>query len=116
MTVSELEELLERQLDDYGITDFVREHRFHDVRRWRFDFAWLNRMLAVEVDGGTRNFGRHNRFDGFAKDCEKFNTAVLMGWRVLRFNSDMVKDETAINVIEQALMEFDSRPQLKAVA
>jgi very-short-patch-repair endonuclease len=106
LTSSDLETLLEKQLLDIGVEDFVREHRFHPVRRWRFDFAWPDRLFAVEVDGGTMNFGRHNRPGGFAKDAEKMNTATLMGWRILRFDAAMVKDETAITVIEEGLMEF----------
>lgn len=33
--------------------EFVREHRFHPTRRWRFDFAWPDEKVALEVEGGT---------------------------------------------------------------
>lgn len=59
----------------------VREYRFHETRRWRFDFAWPSHMVAVEIDGR----GRHQTVDGVRKDCEKHNTATLRGWRVLRY-------------------------------
>ena len=59
----------------------VREYRFHDTRRWRFDFAWPDIKLAVEIDGR----GRHQTVVGCRSDCEKANEAIRLGWRVLRF-------------------------------
>lgn len=61
--------------------DLVREHRFHPVRLWRWDFAFPSQLLAVEIDGR----GRHQTVAGVRSDCEKANEAVRMGWRVLRF-------------------------------
>lgn len=81
----------------------VREHRFHSVRKWRFDFAYPDFMIAVEIEGGTRNNGRHNRHEGFTADCEKYNTAVVMGWRVLRFTSEMVSHGQLKATVEKAL-------------
>lgn len=59
-------------------------------------------MIAVEVEGGTWSGGRHTRGDGFEKDCEKYNTAALAGWRVLRFTGAQVQSGIAITVIEGA--------------
>jgi very-short-patch-repair endonuclease len=64
-----------------------REYRFHPTRRWRFDFAWPAEKLAVEIEGR----GRHQTFIGFRNDCEKYNAALLLGWRVLRFPAADVK-------------------------
>lgn len=80
-----------------------REVRFHSTRRWRLDFAWPSRMLAVEVDGGTWVQGRHTRPRGFEADCEKLNAAALLGWTVLRVTSDMVRDGRALALVEQAM-------------
>ena len=80
-----------------------REYRFHPVRRWRFDFALPERRLAVEVEGGTWTGGRHTRGSGFEKDCEKYNQAVLLGWRVLRFTPGAIKSGEALTTIEQVL-------------
>jgi very-short-patch-repair endonuclease len=68
---------------------FVQEHRFSE-RKWRFDFAWPAKALAVELEGGSWVRGRHNRPQGFENDCEKYNAAALLGWRVLRFTTGMV--------------------------
>ena len=60
------------------------EWRFHPVRRWRFDLAWPSYKLALEVEGGVWTGGRHSRGKGMVADMAKYNTATLMGWRVLR--------------------------------
>lgn len=81
------------------------ELRFHPVRKWRFDFAWPDRKLAAEVDGGVWIGGRHNRGTGFERDCEKLNAAAVLGWRVLRFTTAMIKDGRAFNVLQDALKQ-----------
>ena len=66
-----------------GWPEPVAEFRFAPPRRWRFDLAWVELKVAVELQGGVRSGGRHNRPAGFAADCEKFSTAASMGWRVM---------------------------------
>lgn len=76
----------------YGLPEPVAEHRFaaHVLspkgrpRAWRFDWAWLEQKVALEVEGAVWIGGRHTRGAGFLKDMEKYNTAVALGWRVLR--------------------------------
>lgn len=71
--------------------DPVREYWFakHLKRKWRFDFAWPDLKVAVEIEGGTfsRGGGRHGRGGGHHKDCDKYNRATILGWKVLRFSS-----------------------------
>ena len=81
----------------------VREHRFHPTRKWRFDFAFPDHKLAVEIEGGIWANGRHTRGSGFKADMEKYNEAALLGWKVLRFDGDAVRTGTAINTVLQAL-------------
>jgi len=69
------------------------EYRFHEKRKWRFDFAWPDSMVAVEIEGGTFVRGRHTRGMGHHKDCEKYNQATLLGWRVLRFTALHLRDD-----------------------
>jgi hypothetical protein len=78
--------------------------------QYRFDFAWPDRWLAVEVDGGhfmvRRDkqgrpwpVGHHGTSDQLRKD----NLAALLGWRVLRFDHSMIRSGEAIQTIKRAL-------------
>ncbi len=99
--------------------EFAGERGFGDgkARRFRFDFAWPEARLAVEIEGGfarrrdgsLRAFGRHSRGDGFARDCVKYNTAALLGWRVLRFTGPMVKSGEAMGWVGKALKAEGAR-------
>jgi len=78
------------------------EYRFAPPRRWRFDHAWPDQMLAMEVEGGVWTGGRHVRGKGYERDCEKYNEATLRGWRVLRVTTQMLNDGRAIVLLERA--------------
>lgn len=101
--MSQLEDTLVFGIRAVGLPAPEREFYFAKPRRWRFDLCWPSRKLAAEVEGGTWVSGRHSRGSGMRKDAEKYNTATLDGWRVLRFTTDMVQDGSAILVLERAL-------------
>jgi hypothetical protein len=63
----------------------VAEHRFCPGRRFRFDYAFVEHKVAIEIEGGIWTQGRHTRGSGFAGDMEKYNIAATMGWRLLRY-------------------------------
>ena len=94
--LSEGEETFALHCKAYGLTP-EREYRFAPTGRYRFDFAFPEAMIAVEIEGGTWSKGRHTRPKGFEEDCRKYNLAAIFGWRVLRFTSDMVYSAEAIN-------------------
>jgi len=77
---------------DLGLVSPQEEFRFHPHRKWRFDFAWPEQRIALEVEGGIWTQGRHTRGAGFLADMEKYNAAVLLGWRVLRTTPDKLAD------------------------
>ena len=68
--------------------EVVKELQFHPDRKWRFDYAFPSRKIAIEIDGAIWTLGRHNRPRGYLADMEKLNTAASMGWLVLRFSTD----------------------------
>lgn len=89
-----------------GLPAPVQQHYFAAGRKWAFDFAWPELRIAAECEGGTWSGGRHTRGSGFESDCEKYNEAALMGWRVLRFTSPMIlKNGKALEVITRALQQ-----------
>jgi very-short-patch-repair endonuclease len=73
-----------------------REFRFAPPRKWRFDFAWPDLMVAVEIDGGIWSGGRHANPLGLIQQYDKQNAAQVRGWKVLRLSSQHLKnpDET----------------------
>ncbi len=103
--MSQLEALLLRHIRAVKLEMPVQEYRFHETRKWRFDFAYPDQNLAIEVEGGIWSGGRHTRGKGYEDDCEKYNTAALRGWTVLRFTGDMIKKGLAITTIEEALRD-----------
>lgn len=86
-----------------GLPVPVAELSFAPPRRWRFDFAWPERKVAVEVDGGVWTQGRHTRGGGFVKDMEKLNRAATLGWTVLRFPPDQIRNGTALEELRAVL-------------
>lgn len=109
---SALEESLAAQIRLTGLPVPVTEHRFHALRGWRFDFAWPDRRLALEVEGGIGAryaTGRHATGQGFTADTRKYNEAALAGWRVLRVTGEQVKSGEALGWLERALSKDGGR-------
>jgi very-short-patch-repair endonuclease len=108
MSKSELEEALAFQIRAVRIPQPEREYRFAPPRRWRFDMAWPDQMVAVECEGGVWTRGRHTRGAGFVADCEKYNMAALQGWKVLRFTAEHIHRGDAVTLVARALgVELD---------
>jgi very-short-patch-repair endonuclease len=86
---------------------FVREHKFHPDRKWRFDFAAPALKVAVELEGGIFSRGKssHRTGVGIRRDMEKSNEAQKLGWRVFRFYVDDVKSGAAVQYIKQIIEE-----------
>jgi hypothetical protein len=118
----------ELQISALGLPPFCREYRFAAVsvgwdcapgaqnkgmplrRRlieaklqdWRFDFAWPDHLVALEIEGAPGQ-GRHTTAKGFTEDCRKYNAATLLGWRIYRVTGGMVHSGDAIDLIVRAL-------------
>lgn len=85
----------------------TREYQFIADRKWRFDFAWPGKLVAVEVEGGT-SFGRsrHSKGEGFERDAAKYNRAAREGWTVLRYSTRMVTSGEAIDEVVSVIQEL----------
>lgn len=93
------------KLQAAGLPVPVPEYQFSADRKFRFDFAWISAKLALEIEGGIWTAGRHTRGSGFLKDMEKYNLALLQGWRVYRTTPDKLTTPQTIKDIA-ALLEM----------
>ena len=113
---------LERQLLDAGIYH-VKEYRFgaeaaggagkglkarlaaSGLRDWRADFAILDAMLLIEIEGGGWTGGRHTSGKGFADDLRKYDAAARLGYSVYRCDPAMVSSGMALESIKIILQQ-----------
>lgn len=105
--------LLEFQMKSLGLPVPEREFRFAKSmhREWRFDYAFPAFHTAVEFEGlvvrkvwgKTQVSGRHATITGMREDMVKYNSAIILGWNVLRFEQTMVTTGAAIATIQQTL-------------
>lgn len=79
------------------------EFKFHAKRRWRFDYCWVSKKIALEVEGGIWINGRHNRGSGFIKDMEKYNNAALLGYRIIKCTPTSLVSIENIELIKNIL-------------
>ena len=102
MNRSDLEQRLLNQIIGSDLPAPHTEYRFAPPRRWRVDIAFPRHHIAVEVEGGTWIFGRHQRGAGFEQDCLKYNELALQRWILIRVTGDMVRDGRALVLIHRA--------------
>lgn len=77
---------IEQALTAAGIS-FVTEYRFHPDRKFRFDIAIPEKMIAIEYEGLMSKKSRHTTVGGYTKDADKYNLAQSLGWKVYRYTA-----------------------------
>ena len=82
-----------------AVGGWVKEYKFVDGRRFRFDYYHLN-GVAIELEGGVWTRGRHTRPSGFLNDMEKYNLAASMGILVFRIPSHDISTKWLSPIIE----------------
>lgn len=82
-----------------------REVRFHNERKWRFDFANTDAKVAIELDGGIwrGSSGGHTSGAGIQRDREKDFAATMAGWLVVRLTPQMAKDRSMLEQIAELI-------------
>lgn len=91
------------ELNLINLPGHKKEFRFHPVRRWRFDYAWPEIKIALEIHGGVFTNGRHTRGKGFTEDKVKMNTAQLLGWIVIEATTVHVNNGQMLKWVTEAI-------------
>lgn len=104
---SELEMALYTRLERHGLPLGEGQYRFVPGRQYRFDRAFPNQLVAVEIQGGLWVNGAHSRGSGVERDCLKLSIAAALGWRVLPISKAMIESGQAISLIRQTLFGVD---------
>ena len=81
-----------------GGPELKPQHKFEDTRRWRADFAYLGkRKVIIEIEG----WGRHQRWQGYHDDIEKYNWATMMGYSLIRLSANMLTPDYVESIIKR---------------
>jgi hypothetical protein len=79
----------------YELT-LATEFRFDISRRWKSDFFILELNCLIEFEGIGGNhwsgIGGHQTLTGYTANCEKYNRASLMNFKLLRYTAKNSKD------------------------
>lgn len=94
-------QIVQEHCPAYG--GWVNELLFHPERKWRFDVACHAESIAIEIEGGVFVRGRHSRGKGMINDMEKYNAAVVLGWRLLRYTPDQMAHGVFIQDVRDLL-------------
>lgn len=90
----------------FNLPEPVAEFRFAPPRKFRFDYAWVDRKVAMEIEGGIwmRGGGGHSHPMWILRDMEKGNLAGLHGWRVFRFTTQEFNKGIAHSFMQTVLL------------
>lgn len=84
------------------------QHRFHPSRAWRFDFAFPDAFLAIEIQGyGTG----HTSYVGMLGDYEKHNEAIKHGWAIIYLMSKQIKRNEVKTTLSYCYKILETRLQ-----
>ena len=99
LTPSAKFEILWKSLTGYGGYQLLKEYKFAEGRRFRFDYYHVE-GVAIELEGGVWTRGRHTRPTGFLNDMEKYNLAASMGILVFRIPSHDISAKWISPIVE----------------
>lgn len=96
--------IFDRLCEANQIPPSVKEYAFAaPARKWRFDHAWIDAKVALEIQGGLFRGGRHVRGAALLKEHEKLNAAAIAGWRLLYCSPKELETGEIFNTIKAAL-------------
>ena len=86
-----------------GLPVPIPEFRFHPTRKWRFDYAFVDQKVALEIEGAIWTGGRHTRGIGYKKDMEKYSEAAILGWCVIRITPEDLCTLKTLETLRRAI-------------
>lgn len=95
---SALEAMVELQLRALKLPTPVKQYRPFRDRRITLDFAWPDRMLAVEAHGAA-----HRTKERFYTDAERHNTLLEAGWKVYLVTGRMARSGESVPLLQRIL-------------
>lgn len=83
------------------------QFKFHNDREWRFDFAFPDIYVAIEIQG----FGPgHNSPQGIENDYNKHNEALRYGWIIIYLiNKDINDMPNTVAYIKRIIQDRKDR-------
>ena len=80
--------------------EVIPEYKFANERKFRADYYVPELNLLVEYEGiyfapdngrGYTGASRHLNLKGYSTDCEKYNLAQILGYKLLRYTAQNYK-------------------------
>jgi hypothetical protein len=96
-------EIVKAFFASYQIPEPCFEFYFCESRLFRFDLAWLDSRVAMEVQGGIWNRGGHVRGVLLKREWEKLNLAAGLGWRLLFCEPDDLLTAATARAVKTAI-------------
>ena len=82
--------------------NYESEFIFSKERKFRFDWAVPQILVAIEYEGIFSEKSGHTTLSGYKKDVEKYNLATKLGWKILRYTADNYLDfENDLKIIKE---------------
>jgi hypothetical protein len=88
----------EQQLSAHGFPAPEREYFAIPGRDFRWDYAWPQRRLLVEIQGA-----QHRIKKMFKADIEKRALAMIAGWRCLELDRHSISTERSVEWLRELL-------------
>jgi very-short-patch-repair endonuclease len=83
------------------------QYPFHPTRQFRFDFAFPERKIAIEIQGYGMG---HASYVSMAKDYERHNEATQLGWSIYYFMGIHIKEEAVHKTIDYLIKVLKGQP------
>ncbi len=65
----------------------IEEFKFCGDRKFRADFFIPSLNVLIEYEGIVGKQSRHTNIVGYSNDCDKYNLASILGYKVLRYTA-----------------------------